>query len=254
MGIRMKRKTILFTVVLILLLVFPSIVLAQDSGISIRLSRDNGYGGFNNDIQGTFSIKASGPEDLVEVQFYMDDVLMAVLDSPPFNLQFHTGNYPDGLHTIYVIGVLADGTELRSNEKVNNFLSGKEAMSSTINMVVPILVVVGIFALGGALLPILTGKKGKAKPLGEYGVEGGAVCTKCGLPFSRSVLSPNMVVGKLSSCPHCRKWQIARRASGEALNTAEERLRADSEEGQMESSNNEGERINKLLDDSQFED
>ena len=49
----MKRKTILSSVLLILLLLFPMTALAQDEGLTIRLSRDNGYGGFNNEIQGT---------------------------------------------------------------------------------------------------------------------------------------------------------------------------------------------------------
>ncbi|MBT3240108.1 MAG: hypothetical protein HON98_05285 [Chloroflexi bacterium] len=250
----MKQKTILVSIILIFLLLFPSIALAQDSDFSIRLSRDNGYGGFNGEIQGTFSIRASGPDSLVEVQFYIDDQLIGNLDSKPFNLQFHTRNFGPGVHTIYAIGVLADGTELLSNDKVNTFLSGEDAMASTLKLIVPILLVVGLFAVGGAVVPALLGKKGGAKPIGEYGIAGGSVCTKCSLPFSRNVLSPNMVAGKLSRCPHCGKWQIARRAFGEALTEAEGRLRADSKEGQMETATSADERLNEMLDDSQFED
>lgn len=249
----MKLKSILISVLLVILLGIPTVAFAQESDFSIRMSRDNGYGGFNNEIQGTFSIKASGPDGIVKVHFYMDGELMGTLENAPFNLQFHTGNYPDGTHTLYAVAVLSDGTEVRSNEKVNVFLSGEDAMSSTLNMVVPILVIVGVFALGGALLPVLLGKKGKAKPVGEYGVAGGSVCTKCGLPFSRNILSPNLVVGKLSRCPHCGKWQIARRAFGDALSEAEGRMQADTQEGQLDTTSSEDDRLNKMLDDSQFE-
>jgi hypothetical protein len=37
------------------------------------------------------------------------------------------------------------------------------------------------------------------------------------MPFSRSVLAPNMLVGKLERCPHCRKWAIVGRAGSADL-------------------------------------
>lgn len=250
----MKLKTLILPLLLITLLIFPAVAFAQESSLTIKLSRDFGYGGFNNDIQGTFSIRASGPEELVSVHFFIDDTLMGTIDAEPFNLQFNTSNYEPGIHTIYALGILEDGTELRSNEKINTFLSGKDAMSSSINLVVSILVVVGLFALVGVLLPALLGKKGKIKPLGEYGIAGGCVCTKCGSPFSRNVLSPNMLVGKLSRCPHCGKLQIARRALPDDLIAAEAILRKDSQDGKMEIQDSEEDRLRKMLDDSQFED
>jgi hypothetical protein len=60
-----------------------------------------------------------------------------------------------------------------------------------------------------------------------YGLAGGAVCPKCGLPFSRSVFGLNLLVGKLSRCPHCGKWSVVGRASPEELAAAEAKLRGE---------------------------
>lgn len=62
-----------------------------------------------------------------------------------------------------------------------------------------------------------------------YGLEGGAVCPKCGLPFSRSVFGLNLLVGKLSRCPHCGKWSVVGRASPDELAAAEAKLRGEAQ-------------------------
>ena len=59
----------------------------------------------------------------------------------------------------------------------------------------------------------------------DYGVAGGAVCRSCGLPFPRSALDLNMLVGKLVRCPHCGKRAILPAASPAELAAAEERER-----------------------------
>ena len=74
----------------------------------------------------------------------------------------------------------------------------------------------------GAVVPALIERR-RGFRLGQYGMAGGTVCPRCTFPYSRVVLAPNLVVGKLSRCPHCGKWTIARAASAENLQQAEAR-------------------------------
>lgn len=250
-----KRKTVALLLALLMVLFVTIPVMAQDEQpeLQISLTRDFGYGGFGNDIQGTFSIKVSGPDDLTEVSFYLDDTLMGTDDEAPFRLQFNTDNYDPGLHTIYAVGTLSDSTQLETRQLVQDFLSSEEANSKTFSLVGPILGITLLVSLIGFLVPMLTGKKGAQRPIGEYGAAGGTVCPRCGFPFSRSVLSPNLLLGKLERCPHCGKWSIRARASQADLLAAEERLRA----AQDESSQIEidpADNLKRALDDSRFED
>lgn len=249
----MKQKTGVMLFLVILLLLVPVSAFAQQDSFSIRLTRDNGYGGLNNDIQGTFSIKTSGPDTLDSVNFYIDEELIGSLSSSPYNLQFHTGNYPDGSHRIYAVGVLADGSELISNEIVVVFISGEAAMQSTLKLVTPILALVALLTVGSSLLQASRKKKHGAAAVGNYGMAGGAVCNKCMLPFSRNFLSPNLVIGKLSRCPHCGKWQIARRAFGTELNLAEDRLKQELNASPEISSTEPEKEFEKMVQDSRFE-
>ena len=77
-----------------------------------------------------------------------------------------------------------------------------------------------------AAIWLLATRTSAAGPI-TYGLEGGAVCPKCGLPFSRSIFSPNLLVGKLSRCPHCGKWSVVGRASPDELAAAEAKLRGE---------------------------
>jgi len=253
----MKSKlSILLTLTLLLFaLTVPAAAQEENPALDIRLRRDFGYGGFGNDIQGTFTILVSGPENLTEVQFFIDDEMIGTKDSDPFNLQFNTGNFDSGIRTIYAVGILSDGSELRSRELVQDFLSNDSAMGKTMDLVVPILVITVVGVLLGSVLPALLGKK-KAdnRPIGEYGAAGGTICPRCGFPFSRSFLSPNIVLGKLERCPHCGKLSIRPRASQYDLEAAEERLRASRQEHAGEIKVDEKDELQRALDDSRFDD
>lgn len=251
----MKTKTffILLTIALLVLLAAPAAAQEETPPLELRLNRDFGYGGFGNQIQGTFTIRVSGPDDLQEVRFYLDDALMGSDSEEPYALQFNTDNFEPGAHVISAVGTLGDGREVASNTVTADFLSSEDAMGRTISIVGPILAVAGLAVLLGAVVPALLGKKGKARPIGEYSVAGGTVCPRCQFPFSRSTFSPNLVFGKLERCPHCGKWSIRPRVSGAALTAAEERLRAAQEEtAQVETDPEES--IRRALDDSRYDD
>jgi hypothetical protein len=245
----MKKR---FLLLVLCLLLIPTTALAQEDseGINLRLTRDWGYGGFNGDIQGTFSMRVTGPDDLARVEYYMDDQVIHEITTPPFNFQFNTDNFDPGTHTLYAIGYTTDGRALQSKTISPIFLSAEEAGKMTKGIIVPILVVVGIAVLLGVLVPVVFGRKQQYKP-GVYSPAGGAICPRCTFPYSRSLFSPNILVGKLCRCPHCGKWAIAPRASAIALEAAEERLAS---EGlitiEMES---EEEKLRKTIDESRFE-
>ena len=248
----------LFPVVLIAIFLFTTAFapIAENGGqrIEIKLNRNFGYGGFGQ-IQGTFTISADAPDDVVRVEFILNGELMAEDVEAPWKFNFNTDSYEPGDSTFSAKGYTADGTVYTSNTYTTEILSGEDAMSSTFKLVVPILlVVVGVMALS-AFIPIITGRK-KAFELKKYGLAGGAVCKSCGLPFSRNTLAPNLLVGKLERCPHCGKWQIAARANSAQLEIAENMYLADKQEGNLEISSveDDDDKLRQMLDDSRFDD
>jgi hypothetical protein len=250
-----KNNIISMSIAFILLLGLVSPALAQEGAdtLTLKLNRDFGYGGLDGKIQGTFSMRVSGPQDLARVIYIIDGQPIGEGTGEPFNLQFNTGSFDPGVHTLYAVGYTGDGRELTSNEIRAHFISAEEAGKSTLGIVVPLLViVVGISALS-VLLPLLTGRKDKVRPVGQYGAAGATVCKQCGLPFSRHYFAPNMLVGKLERCPHCGKWQLAARASGSFLALAEERLRLDRDESVVQAEENEADKMQRMLDESRFD-
>lgn len=248
----MKKIYAVGLLAIILALAFSGAASAQEEefDLSIRVVRNFGYGGFGRDIQGTFTIHVDGPEDLVEVRFYLDDTLLGTDSEAGFALQFKTDNYADGWHEISAVGILADGTELYSEALSYEFVAPKDMVGT----LVPILGVVLAVTLIGVLGPVLMGRKKGVGKIGEYGAAGGAVCVRCGFPFSRGVLSPNLVFGKLERCPHCGKWAIVRRAIPAELSAAEERYHeAQQETGQVAEVDPE-ESLRRSLEDSRFDD
>jgi DNA-directed RNA polymerase subunit RPC12/RpoP len=224
---------------------------AQET-LEIRLNRDFGYGGMGNDIQGLFSIHASGPEALEQVDFLLDGELMGSIFEPPFRYQFQTDNFDPGIHTISATGHMDDGTMLTSNEIVVEFVSSENARNQGFVMVGTILgIVLGGMVLA-AIIPIVMGRKSKTTPSKgqSYGMFGGAVCPKCGKPFSRHWWGLNMIAGKLDRCPYCGKWSLMYRASPAELRTAEEIASQDQVPGIPEM--NPGDQLNKDIDNSKY--
>jgi hypothetical protein len=237
------------TFLLTLAVTLPVMAQEETPELEIGMSRDFGYGGFGGDIQGTFTIRVSGPDDLVKVEFYLDGALMGTDSESPFRLQFNTESYDLGVHRIHAMGTLADGSEIQSRELTREFVSGSDVFAN----IGPILGVVALVMVVGALVPVLTGRKSNQRPIGEYSAAGGTVCPRCRFPYSRNMFSPNVVFGKLERCPHCGKWSIRPRASHADLQAAEERLRASQQES-AEIQVDPEESLKRALDDSRFDD
>ncbi|HEY62859.1 MAG TPA: hypothetical protein G4N95_09450 [Anaerolineae bacterium] len=245
----MKRSFLFLS--LLALFVCPTIVNAQSNGDTLPLvfSRDFGYGA-GNQIQGTFSLKVKDYEDLERVDYLFDDRVVFSSTEPPFRFQFNTAQFGEGIHSIYAIGTKTDGSTIQSNKITREFISSTEAYSNVGKFIIPLLAIVGIISLGGVMLPLVFGRKKTHQP-GVYGAAGGAVCPKCGLPFSRSIFAPNLLIGKLQRCPHCGKWSIVPRASKQALADAELRLASD---GKIDINKSTGkDEVRQMIEDSRFE-
>jgi hypothetical protein len=202
---------------------FAQPALAHGEELRLRMYRDWGYAGFEHDIEGYFSLIADGPADLNRVDFYIGEDLVFSDEQSPFRVQFHTRDFAPGENSMYAVGFTTEGATLRSNEFVRIFLSADEAKQKTIELIGPILAFVAIlFAISIAVqfLP-------RNKPeLGRYGISGGAVCPKCGLPFPIHFFSFHAGWNKYERCPHCGKWSWVRKAKPEDLRAAEARWKA----------------------------
>ena len=199
----------------------PGTASAQAPALELRLHRSFGYS-WGGDIQGSFLLTATGPEDLSRVTFYVDEAVLETATAPPFQARLHTGDYPLGEHRLRAEGTSADGSTLVSNEIVADFVDPRAGWETAGALVLPILVIVGAVIAAGAIFTAISGRRYKP---GVYGSSGGAICPNCSLPMSRHFLSPNLGVGKkLERCPHCGKWSRVARAGAAELAEAEARL------------------------------
>jgi len=249
----MKKIPFAILITILVSLTFMSVVSAQNEELTLSLSRDFGYGGFNGDIQGTFSVKAKGPTNLERVQFFLDETLLGEDTEAPFAIQFVTDNYPTGAHIFSAVGYSADGKQLKSQTISAIFVSKEEGSSAVLKMIVPILAVVfGAMAIT-AIISMINVRKGKKLPAGatrSY-TFGGGICPKCKRPFGFQLLGMNMIGGKLTPCPHCGKWSIVRRASMSDLHAAEQ-AELTTEKAQISEASEE-EKLRKELDDSRYQ-
>ena len=243
---------------LLLFLTIVPAVSAQEDGLTLKLRKDFGYA-WAGEIQGTFSLRVSGPDKLLRVEFLIDEKVIGEDTQPPFQFQFNTNNYALGTHRLIAVGYTDDGGTLYSNQINVNFVTSEEGWSSTGRFLIPILAVVFGIMLLSFVIPWLM-NRGKPKvtvPLGtprNYGVAGGTICPKCERPFSRNLLSPNLLVGKLERCPYCGKWSLARRASSAELAAAEAAELEMTPEREQTPALSEEERLRRDLEDSRYED
>lgn len=249
----MKKILAAIPVAILVSLVTISAVSAQGEELTLGLSRDFGTSGFNGDIQGTITVKASGPANLERVQFFLDDTLLGEDPESPFAIQFITDNYTTGAHVFSAVGFTADGKQIGSRTISIVFMSKEEGSAASLKMVVPILVVVfGAMAIS-AITSMVNVRKGKKLPAGaarSYSF-GGGICPKCKRPFGFQFLGIHMFGRKLTPCPHCGKWSVVKRATMGELHAAE-LAELDTEKMEIHDAPDE-EKISKELDDSKYQ-
>ena len=193
----------------------------------VSLRRDFGYGN-GMDIQGRMTLSLKGDESAVSrVTFFMDSQELLSTQSAPFSFSFTTDDYTPGVHRLSARVETADGKTYTTDALTCNFLSKEAANKNTAGIILPLLgLTVGIALLSWLIQYLGSRKKPKSGALTYNGFYGGAVCSKCGKPFARSLLGLNLIAGRLERCPHCGKWSLTRRASLAELEAAEARLRA----------------------------
>jgi hypothetical protein len=230
---------------------------AQDDDLLINLDRDFGYA-LGSEIQGVFTIHVSGPQGLERVVFLIDSRTLGEDDEPPFQLQFDTGSFELGNHTLNVVGYTNDGRELNSQLILVEFVSPDRGWQTALRILLPVAGVTLVAVLLSALFPFLFGRpKGKDLPLGtprSYGLLGGTICPKCSRPFGMHVYGLNLVAGKWDRCPYCARWSLVRRVSSAELAAAEAAELVLSAEESPVSTLSEEEKLRKSLEDSRFQD
>ena len=249
----MKKFSVVILITILVSLVIISAASAQGEGLTLGLSKDFGSDGFNGDIQGTFTVKASGPANLERVQFFLDDTLLGEDTEAPFAIQFVTDNYPIGAHVFTAVGFIADGKQIGSKTISAVFMSKKEASAVSLKMVVPILAVVFCAMAISTITSMVNVRKGKKLPAGaarNYSF-GGGICPKCTRPFGFQLLGIHMFGRKLTPCPHCGKWSVVKRATMSELHAAE-LAELHTEKAQIHDASDE-EKTNKELDDSRYQ-
>jgi hypothetical protein len=254
----MKKNSFYVFLILVAILGYVTPVRAQVvEELEFSVSRDFGSSDGTGNIQGTFSMKVTGPSNLVKVQFYIDNTVIAEDTEPPFKVQFVTDDYAPGKHTMHAIGYMGDGSELRTRAMTFNYMTAEESRQRGLLFAVPIFALVLIWVLFSRVVPTLSrGRmKGDLLPPGgtNYGVIGGTICPRCAHPFALNLFSPNLLVGKLVCCPNCGKWFIGRRASIDDLRIAEEAAWAQAHGVPQVSEKKDEGKIRKVLDDSRYQ-
>lgn len=199
-------------------------------------------------IQGQFTLGVDQATDLDRVQFLIDGQIVGEAAGPPFEFRFHTGDYSLGTHQLAAIGKTRSGTELRTAARSFEFVSAEDSWQAAGKIAVPLVIVLVVMIGAGTLGPVLIGRQRKFVP-GVNGAAGGAVCPRCRKPYSRSLLSPRLIVGKLERCPHCGKWAVVRRASASELETAEQLLQSESGRTAAVPSDD----LQRMIEESRFE-
>lgn len=247
----MRRRWLVGLAVALLGLPKGQALAQATEALTLRVSKDFGFQAGNR-VQGTISMWVEGAgEDIVQVTFLIDGQIVGVDREAPFRHQFHTGDYDLGAHLLTGVAQRADGVEIRAPEREVEFVTAEEGWRVGLQIGGPILGLVLLISILGTLGPVLLGRRTPFR-LGEYGLAGGAVCRRCGLPFSRHSLAPNLLLGKLERCPHCGKWSIVRQASRAELEIAEARFSADAQKGALRA-DDEDERLRREIEDSRYE-
>lgn len=239
-----------FLLALIFSLSPPVLAAQEEPPLTLRLSRDFGYGS-GAQMQGRFSYRIEAPDSVVRVEFLLDGEIIGEDTEPPFRLAFTTGSYEEGWHTLSAVGYTATGEILAANSLQRQFVPVRQSFLATGG----ILLLVVAFVVVRYLFTRPRGTDAQGRKRRGYGLLGGAVCPRCGRPFPLQLWSVNLAAGRITRCPHCGKWSFVQRASPQALAAAEAfeaELDAESEltpGGSM----GEEERLRRRLENSRYE-
>ena len=231
---------------------------AAQGDYKLVVQRNFGYGGFNNDIRGNFTISISGDETAVaSVKFTIDGQEMSTVSQAPFKFNFVTGDYADGVHQLGALVTLKAGTSLELPAKTYTFLSASAEKNNMSRIFIPILGIIGGVIVIVVALQILMSRRRPASVTPgtqrQYGLSGGSICPKCGRPTPLHVMGINMLTGKYDRCENCGKWSIMRRAPIDILRKAEA-AEIVQDQPSIAPEKSEEEKLREMLDKSKYMD
>jgi hypothetical protein len=246
----MQRIYYLFS--LLAFLGWAGIASAQDGpALSLRLSRDVGAG-FGSQIQGTFSFHVTGPASLERVVFLIDEQEIGEDTEAPFRLQFRTGNYAAGVHTLSAVGFTTDGRQLSSNSLRREFITGSAATRRMLAIIIPILILVVAGRAISAWIANRNRQKAGLPPI--HGPLGGTICPNCAQPYAFHIWSFNLVAFRIDRCPHCGQWKIVKKYHPDLLAASAEAMMKAKERSASQTSPSPDEKVRQQLEDSRFDD
>ena len=137
-------------VCLVLVLAYALAIVVAAPSLSISTYKNNGYG-WGNDMGGLWTFTAEVSQDVVFVEFYLDDELQQNSTAAPFKWQFNTADYTLGEHMIEVVAY--DSTGLTATaEKQADFV--EYSMTDTLVIIVVAVVVIMVVSLAALLFRV----------------------------------------------------------------------------------------------------
>ena len=118
--------------------------------ITYRVTRDLGMA-LGNYIQGTFTIHITGPNDLLRVEFYLDDGLMKNDTDSPFSWQFNTDSLGTGVHEFKITGY--------SSNNQGTVTYNKTVVSLLGTLFLLVIIIVVVVAIKFVLVPAIKKKR-----------------------------------------------------------------------------------------------
>jgi hypothetical protein len=252
----MHRRQPLFLFLCALCVLSGSTSARAQEELELSVRRNFGYGG-GSQIQGSFRMEIDHPPaGVVSVTFKINDSVVGTDTEPPFRVDFNTDRYPNGWHNLVAVGQTAEGRTLTSAVRRFEFVAAEVGYQVGLRIAGVVFGVVGALIAIGLLSSALTARRRKLLPPGaarRYGWLGGAVCPKCGRPFSTHWWALNTgLSGKLDRCDYCGKWSLVRRASREQLAAAEAAERAQAQPEATVAEPSAEEKLRRQLDESRY--
>jgi hypothetical protein len=250
----MKKTSTIILGIILLSFILVSTAFAQAESLTLKLSRDWGYGGLNGDIEGLFSMRVTGPTNLAKVEYYIDTIKIGEVSHQPFNFQFTTDKFENGIHRLSAVGFSANGQVYRSKVISANFVPKQ----SPAKIILPVVGVILLAILLSALVPFLAGRGRSLSmlPFGTertYGAGGGGICPNCHRPFALPFFSAHFGLSKMAVCPFCGKLGLVRQLSIERLRDAEKAELAQLK-SELKVENAKDEEMSKEIDESKYMD
>jgi hypothetical protein len=265
----MNTKNTLLTAAVVILIMglfslgTPRPVLGQDAtpattpAYTLSVRRTFGYSA-GGEIRGSFRLVVTGPqENIQKVVFLIDEQSMGTVSEPPFRMDIHTQDYPEGTHTLSAEVTTMDGSLQVAPGGTFDFVSASQQWAGVIKIVVAVgVILVAIVSIGFLFTYLTTGKTIKDIPLGaerHYGIQGGGICSRCGRPFAFHWWGMNLVGAKYDRCDYCGKWGRTKRLPMEELRKAEEAELRNSTQGLSTNLPNPEDKFKSMLDDSRYD-